>query len=307
MHGRIHEIPGAAPDIAPTTETAHPMAPTASTKRRSSRSSKAQPPMAATADRHVCYQLAVQGVDAEIDFVDDTFRDLRGRRAATLREDFCGTANTSCEWVRRRRTNRAIGVDLDGATLDWGREHNVAQLAPGARARVELIEGDVMDVETEPVDAVLAMNFSYFIFQQRDTMRRYFARVREALADGGLFFLDCYGGYEANKECRERRKIDKNFTYIWDQARYSPITGEMECHIHFHFADGSKMNRAFSYTWRLWSLPEIREILAEAGFERSTVYWEGEDEETGEGNGEYEPDEHGTPDPSWVCYIVAEK
>ncbi|MCA9297734.1 MAG: hypothetical protein KDA28_01630, partial [Phycisphaerales bacterium] len=57
---------------------------------------------AKTADRHILYQESVQNVEAEIDFVDEQFRKRRGRHARRLREDFCGTANTSCEWVRRR-------------------------------------------------------------------------------------------------------------------------------------------------------------------------------------------------------------
>ncbi|TVQ60205.1 MAG: class I SAM-dependent methyltransferase [Phycisphaerales bacterium] len=267
--------------------------------------------MAARLDRHVLYEHSVQAVESEIDFVDDTFKDLRGRRARTLREDFCGTANTSCEWVRRRPTNVAIGVDLDAEVLAWGARHNVGRLKPAARKRVSLREENVLTVNTEPVDAVLAMNFSYWIFKTRDQLREYFRSVRDSLAPGGVFFMDCYGGSEAHKEVREKRKIEEGvrggFTYVWDQSRYDPISGEMQCYIHFHFSDGSKMNRAFSYNWRLWSLPEIRELLAEAGFVRSTVYWEGTEEDTGEGDGEFVPAERGDADPAWICYIVAEK
>ena len=36
--------------------------------------------MADTVDPHELYQLAVQGVDFELDFVEQTFKDLRGRR-----------------------------------------------------------------------------------------------------------------------------------------------------------------------------------------------------------------------------------
>lgn len=273
----------------------------------SSRRGKGKLPMAVAADRHVCYQLSVQAVDAEIDFVDDTFKDLRGRRPEVIREDFCGTANSSCEFVKRRRTNRAYGVDLDGATLDWGREHNINGLSPAARKRVTLLQENVLTVRTEPVDAVLAMNFSYYTFQKRETLRQYFKNVHRSLGDGGIFFLDCYGGSEAHSECREKRKINKDFTYIWEQSRYSPITGEMCCYIHFHFADGSKMNKAFEYVWRLWTLPEIREVLAEAGFAKTTVYWEGTEEDTNEGNGIFEPNEVGDADPAWIAYIVAEK
>ena len=101
--------------------------------------------MAELADRHTLYQDSVQCVEAEIDFVDEAFKELRGRRAVLIREDFCGTANTSCEWVRRRRTNRAIGVDLDEEVVGWGRENNLAKLRGDASERIELrLEQDVV-------------------------------------------------------------------------------------------------------------------------------------------------------------------
>ena len=94
--------------------------------------------------------------------------------------------------------------------------------------------------------------------------------------------------------------------FIWDQKSYDPITGDIRCHIHFSFPDRTKLKRAFTYDWRLWSLPEIREVLLEAGFVRVTVYWEGTDEETDEGNGEFTPAEHGEADDAFIAYIVAE-
>lgn len=266
---------------------------------------KRKPKQADLADRHALYQEAVQDVEAEIDFVDETYQEVRGRKAKLLREDFCGTANTACEWVRRRRGNRAIGVDLDTEVLDWGREHNVKVLTPAEQKRIELIEGDVLDTSAEPVDIVLAMNFSYFLFRKRDDLREYFRSVKKNLKDDGLLIMDCYGGYDAPKELTEPRDCGK-FTYIWDQAEFNPITNGMVCHIHFKFPDKSRMKKAFSYHWRLWSLPEITEILEEAGFSRSDVYWEGTDEETGEGDGIYTPSTVGDADPGWICYIVAQ-
>jgi SAM-dependent methyltransferase len=257
-----------------------------------------------SADRHDLYQRSVQCVEAEIDFVDDTYKAIRKRRAKLLREDFCGTANTSCEWVRRRRTNRAIGVDLDEEVLEWGRTNNVEPLGKSA-GRVELRQTNVLTVKTEPLDVVLAMNFSYWIFKQRSQLKRYFQGVRRSLAVDGVFFLDAYGGHESFKVVRERTQFD-DFTYVWDQAEYNPINGDMTCHIHFRFPDRSKMDRAFSYEWRLWTLPEIQEVLAEAGFSRVTVYWQGTEEETGEADGEFVPTEVGDPDPAWIAYITAE-
>jgi hypothetical protein len=121
------------------------------------------------ADRYRLYECAVQSPGAEVDFVDRTYRHLRGRNARWLREDFCGTAAVCCEWVRRRKDNVAFGVDLDPEVLDWARCHRLTALTAAQRKRVKLC---------------------------------------------------------------------------------------LVCHIHFDFEDGSRLERAFSYDWRLWSLPE---------------------------------------------------
>lgn len=273
--------------------------------KKSSKRRKKVKNLAQKADRHALYQDSVQCVEAEIDFVDATFEKLRDRKAADLREDFCGTANTSCEWVARRDGNRAIGVDLDAEVLEWGSRNNVAKLGDAAH-QVTLYQQNVLDVRHEPVDTVLAMNFSYWMFTERQLLRRYFRSVRDSLVDDGVFFLDCYGGYESSREMREQTK-NKGFTYVWDQASFNPVDAHMRCHIHFRFPDGSKLNKAFTYDWRLWSLPEIKEVLEEAGFSKVTAWWQGWDENEEDGDGEYEPVESADADAAWVCYIVAEK
>ena len=166
-------------------------------------------PMAEQFELHDLYEEAVQAVDAEVEFLDETFRSLRGRDAVGFREDFCGTASAACEWVRSSRRRFAIGVDNDPAVLDWGRRHRVAKLSEVERARVQLLENDVLRVKTEPVDIIGAFNFSYFIFKTRAELKRYFARCREALAPDGILFLDAFGGPEAlrkNTEAEFARK-----------------------------------------------------------------------------------------------------
>ncbi len=264
-----------------------------------------KPRAADLADRHRLYEQSVQNVEGEFEFVDGAFTRLRGRQAVTLREDFCGTAAMACEWVRRRKQNRAFAVDLDAEVLDWGRENNVGKLKPAEASRVELIQENVCTVKTEPVDAILAMNFSYMIFETRDSLRNYFARAREGLVEDGVLFIDAFGGYDACKTIKERTKHD-DFTYIWEQASYNPINGHMVCYIHFSFPDKSKLKRAFSYEWRMWSLPELQELLTEAGFSRVTVHWQGWDEDD-EPDGDFQPATEVEQDPGWVCFISAEK
>lgn len=260
---------------------------------------------AETADRNILYQESVQDVEAEIDFVEQTWSELRKRPAELLREDFCGTANTACEWVRRSDRHYAIGVDRDGDVLRWGELNNISQLNVEEQARISLVQDDVINADVEIADIVLAMNFSYYLLMERAELLEYFESVYANLVDDGIFFLDAYGGYDAPKVLQEERECD-GFTYIWDQASFNPVDSRMNCQIHYAFPDGSRIERAFDYYWRLWTLPEICELLDEAGFSQVDIYWEGTDEESGEGNGIFEPTEEGDPDPGWVCYVVAQ-
>ena len=271
------------------------------TRKKSQRSTQAE-----RADRHVLYQDSVQDAEWEIDFMSGLYKDMRGRLPKRLREDFCGTGLFSCSWVKSAPDREAVGVDLDPEVLAWSRTHNLPKLKPAAARRLKLVQADVMEVKTGPSDIICAFNFSYWTFKERATLRRYFENVRSGLKADGIFMLDAFGGYEAGKVMKEREDMGR-FTYIWDQAEYDPVTGSLTCHIHYSFPDGSRLNRAFSYHWRLWTLPELQEILAEAGFRRSRVWWQGTDPKTGEGSDEFTPVEHGDPDPSWVAYIVAEK
>lgn len=279
------------------------MNPTRETTQSSRR--RRLPTLAERADRYALYQRSVQDVAWEMHFVEQTFRALRKRAPQKLREDFCGTALAACEWVRCGRWHQAIGVDIDPAVLAWGRQHNVARLAPRIARRLQLLQADVLKVRVPLVDIILAFNFSYWVFKERALLREYFRQVRQGLAADGIFMLDAYGGYDAFREMREREDFGR-FTYIWEQAAYEPVSGQTTCHIHFSFPDGSRLRQAFSYHWRLWTLPELRELLTEAGFEKTTVYFEGTDEKTGQGNGVFQPAIRGEADPAWIAYLVAQ-
>jgi SAM-dependent methyltransferase len=261
---------------------------------------------AANSDRHELYELAVQEVVSECDFIERVSRRHRGGVATSIREDFCGTAKASTEWVRRRAANRAIGVDLDRSVIEWGERRHRANLPESVARRITILEANVLEVETPGVEVIVAMNFSYFIFKDRATLVAYFRNCLKSLAPDGILVCDAYGGSEAHSEVEEDRSLD-GFTYVWDQNQYNPITGDVVNHIHFRFPDGSEMKRAFTYRWRLWSLPEIQDAMREAGFAKTTVYWEGTDEKSGTGNGVFRPSTRGEACAGWIAYIVAEQ
>lgn len=275
---------------------------------RRSKKTKAKPILTArTADRHRLYEDAVQNPDADLDFVSRVFRRLRGRDLRAIREDFCGTAFTSCTWVARNAGNTAIGLDLDEKTLQWGRENHVSKLSDEQRTRLTLRRRNVLTpgAEASGVDAVLAMNFSYWIFKTREQLGKYFEVVYRTMKKDGIFFLDHYGGWEALRPQTDRKRC-AGFTYLWEQHFFNPVTFDAECRIHFEFRDGTKMQDAFVYPWRMWQLPEIDELLKEAGFRKVRVYWEGDDDKGG-GNGVFREVKTPKVCPVHVAYIVAER
>ena len=262
---------------------------------------------AKTADKYDLYQRTVQEPEPEVDFFLRVYRSNFKRTPALLREDFCGTAAVCCEWAKRGRERFALGVDIDPEPLEWCRAHNLPKLSDEEQSRVKLVEGDVRDVGDPKADVLAAQNFSFWCFTSRDQLRQYFQTALANLAERGVMVLDMMGGSECFIEdtCDKRRFTD--YRYEWRQKRVDPITHEMHCTISFVFRDKSRLDDIFSYEWRLWTMPEVRELLHEAGFARTDVYWEGTDPKTGEGDGEYRKRKHAEADPSWVAYIVAVK
>lgn len=259
---------------------------------------------AKTADKHELYQLSVQDAEFEVGLITRVFKRLRGRKPMSIREDFCGTALFCAAWIKSDRNRTAVGVDLDPEVLRWGTEKNLAPLSePGNR--VTLQQRNVLDKIPGVFDACVAFNFSYWCFQERASLLEYFKKVRRSLQPDGVFFLDAYGGYESHEpDLEEPRVIDAGFTYVWHQDVVDPINNRVVNHIHFHFKDRTKMRKAFTYDWRLWSLPELRELLAEAGFSSSQVLWEDGDED-GEGTGVYRPRKSAVNEAGWIAYLVA--
>jgi hypothetical protein len=265
------------------------------------------------ADKYVLYEAAVQSPEIEIEFIDRVYRRLKNARPLILREDFCGTGYLACTWARSRADRVALGLDLDPAPLAWGAKHHLARLTDAQKPRVRLHRADVLKPPAglPKADVIAALNFSYFIFKRRETLLAYFRRALAGLARDGLLVMDLVGGSECYQDGfsdRTRRSAGrgKPFTFVWEHARYEPISGRMLCHIHFEFPNRRRFARAFTYDWRLWSLPELQDLLREAGFRRVHVYWEGEDAR-GRGNGVFRPSRTGSADRSFVAYLVAER
>lgn len=279
-------------------------------KKAKASAARAKPKFtAATADKHDLYQRSVQDPEMEIAFISRVYKRIHGRVPLSLREDFCGTALFCAQWVTGHSGRTATGIDLDQPTLDWGVERNLAPLGePGNR--IELLNQNVLDPLPPKFDVAVGLNFSYWIFKERSAMLEYFRSVHASLGQEGLFVLDAYGGpfsMEAmDPDDLEQTAVEGGFTYIWDQHSFNAVDHSIVNHIHFEFRDGTTMRRAFTYEWRFWTLPELRDILIEAGFSKTTVFWEDEDED-GEGTGVYRARKRADNGGAWVSYLLAER
>lgn len=222
-------------------------------------------------DKYGMYERAVQRPQFDIDFVTRVYRAEHGRVPLALREDFCGTAFISAEWVRSDPRRTALALDLDDAPLAWGRRWNVAPLGPAAR-RLTLLKKDVRSVFSPKADVTVAFNFSYCVFMTRADLVDYFRKARRGIRRGGAYMLDGYSGPDSLEPGHEVRTYAK-FVYTWDQRPMDAITGRAVRYIHFRMkGPRKKLMRAFTYDWRLWTITELVDALAEAGFSRVDVY-----------------------------------
>ncbi|HET6267900.1 MAG TPA: class I SAM-dependent methyltransferase [Acidobacteriota bacterium] len=262
--------------------------------------------LAHSADKYALYRRSVCTPDDDALFLSRYFKRLTGRPLRFLREDFCGGADLLCEFVKLSPKNRGLGIDMDSKPLQWCRRSNFPKLSEDQRERIELRRGNVLLIHPHQADLITAMNFSYSVFKTRELLRRYFASAYRGLRKGGVFILDANGGTELTVVGKDTWRVG-NFRYVWQVERFDPITYDILCKMHFLFADGSQIRDAFVYNWRLWTLPEMRELLAETGFRDIHVLWEGTDRKSEYGNGVMRRVKRGIIEEAWYAMVVARK
>lgn len=233
-------------------------------------------------------------------------RRVHAHHPRSLREDFCGSAALCREWVRSDPdpSSRALGVDADPAAI-LAATDRLARLNPDARSRVELLLADALDPRQAdpsiPPDVIFVGNFSLGEIHDRPSLVRYLAASRARLAPRGVFVCDTFGGASAFRRGAIRRihplpppapptesglaspavpsphpAPNTRIHYTWEQRHADPFHARVTCALHFRVETGGDITHeytdAFVYHWRLWSVPELRDAMHEAGFARTEVY-----------------------------------
>ena len=243
-------------------------------------------------DRLELYRWAVQDPETHAVVLRTMYQRLRpGRQPIVLREDFAGTSAESVAWVILQPGRRAIAVDLDGPTLEWAQRRAVRLLGPLA-SEIAFVQGDVRSVgppEVPPADIISVLNYSILYQRESEELLSYLRHAINGLAPGGILVLNLFGGAAAVQPGTTRRRVTPAprlsieppipaFDYLWEIRSYDRSSQRLDCRIHFVVADPSAPGRtrevrdAFKYDWRLWSVHELVEACAQAGFSNVQVW-----------------------------------
>lgn len=264
-----------------------------------------------TYSKYELYEASVQDSKDELHFFQRVYTNEFGKKPTSFREDFCSTFLNSCTWVKSGPNHIAYAVDRDAEPLAYGTLHHFEKLNPSQKERLKLFNDNVLTVKTPSTDLITVSNFSICFLKTRAQMLAYFKSCLDSLHSEGIMIFDLLGG----QEIPDLQEDKTSFTlpdgtkahYFWEHAFYNPITNEAKFYIHYQIKGEKKMERVFSYDWRMWSLSEFKDILTEVGFRRVDVYWEGDDPKTNEGNGIFRKATKAQSCPIWLAYVVGVK
>jgi SAM-dependent methyltransferase len=259
-------------------------------------------------DKYFHYVNSVQSADHDAELLWYIFKkSCKGPLPAKiiLQEDFCGTAALCYEWAKLGPKHQATGIDLDAQALIWGADNHTTDLEPEVISKVNMIHGDVMlDHKINP-QIICALNFSYFFIKRRNELIKYFKACKESLAKDGILILDSFGGPDyLLPHIDKRQNQEQRFTYWWEIEMFDAISHQIKCHIHYQRKGEAQRKRVFSYDWRLWSIPEITDVLKEAGFS-SIQYWAEGIDKDGSGDGKFTQIATEFDCRTWMTYIIA--
>ncbi|TVQ31679.1 MAG: class I SAM-dependent methyltransferase [Phycisphaeraceae bacterium] len=208
-------------------------------------------------DRYELYERAAQSPERQAKFL----RALHPAPPGTslvLGEDFCGAGALSRAWTQVFPGAGAICIDHDPEPL--------ARLRALGAGDIKIIQGDVRSADA-PADIIATLNFSICELKRRSDLLDYLGAVRKRLRPDGLFVADLYGGVDAFAMGESDLELRGGVRYIWEQREADPLTGLVVNAMHFELPDGTRLEDAFVYHWRLWSAPELQEAMLEAGFD----------------------------------------
>jgi SAM-dependent methyltransferase len=174
-------------------------------------------------------------------------------------------------------------------------------------------------LDVPAADVISVLNFSIFHFHRRGDLAAYFEHARRSLAADGILVLNAFGGPGALRATIDRRRVEPAattcepapppFEYRWEQRGYDAVANRLDCRIHF-VVDGTDGNSttiedAFQYDWRVWTLPELTELIRETGFTDAQVWRHTYDPSKGTDGVFLGPVDRIENADTWLAYVIA--
>lgn len=248
-----------------------------------------------------CYECCVQSPRHVVNFLHAVYRLATGDSATILHEDFAGSAAFSRRWVadglKRADGSRALAIDYDPLALAHARSRATAEGVPISEpphsprpGTMTLAQADQTKLPAHlasaPADVVFVGNFSIGYLHTRAALLSYLRSAKKRLDasragfGGGVLVVDTYGGAGAFRlggltrtHTGPRGEV---IHYHWQHESADPrtnlVTNSISLRVIVNGEQIAEWPRAFVYHWRLWSIAELREAMAEVGFSRSEVF-----------------------------------
>lgn len=275
-------------------KTPKPATRRASVGRASGASSRRDTAAFVPMNRHDLYEICVQKPEALIPLL----RAIHGGEPRVLGEDFCAGAACARHWVKSIPRAIAYVADVDSEPLSrveaWRREQPPELAERLIAARLDVLKKSASGPRS--CDLLFTGNFSIGEIHARADLVRYLMRSRQRLKPRGVLVCDTYGGETAFASGSVQRihpvpaalaRPGARVRYTWQQREADPLTARVENAIHFRVERAGEivqeLTDAFVYRWRLWSVPELRDAMLEAGFKRVEVFAQLIDAEDSEG------------------------
>jgi SAM-dependent methyltransferase len=206
--------------------------------------------------------------EREVEFVVERLGLERGARVLDLA---CGHGRHALELARRGF--RVTGLDLSEPSLAEARETAVAE-----GVDLELVHGDMRELPWErEFDAVLNLFTAFGYFADKADDERVLAQVERALRPGGSFLLDVVSLFVLARGFKSRHweELDDGRTML-DARDHDQLTGRSN--VTWMFVGPTGERSELRHSLRIYTLPELRELLDRAGLDVAET-WGGYDGE----------------------------
>jgi SAM-dependent methyltransferase len=205
----------------------------------------------------------------QVDFVVDTLGLEPGARILDLA---CGHGRHALELARRGY--RVTGLDLSEPSLALAREN-----AAAVQLELGFVRGDMRDLPWESeFEAVLNMFTAFGYFEDEQDDQRVLEQVARVLRPGGSFLLDTLSLFVLARgfQPRDWQELEDGRLLLEDRA-YDALAGRSTATWTLLAPGGGRSE--LRHSLRVYTLPELRTMLAKAGLETIAAWggWEGEE------------------------------